>query len=212
MKKLILISLIALFAINIAFAEEPPATPVSNTSSSVDMVLNMTKIPTRVNVGFSSEPVEPAQMTLSAVPNTITLLDIPVTITADHAELANSVYFYIWYYISTASTKIDMDFEFSNLSNGATPAHYIGYKMFVEPYAAQATYYEGAVPVVAGESTVTLDDSTSQTGSIELMNQKSFTSINKGYYKATVSAFDYDKTKLTNSQYHSRLTVTISAL
>lgn len=212
MKKLILITLIALFALSITFAD---TTAKTNTSSSVDMVLNMTKIPTRVNVGFASAPVIPSAMSLSAVPNTITLLDIPVTITADHAELASSVDFYIWYYISTTSTKVSVDFSFTNLTNGATTnAHYIGYKMQVVPYKNDEsnTYYEGLEPTIHGESSVTLNAEETEPGKIQLMHEKDFTSINKGYYKATVSSFNYDRTKLTNSQYHSTLTVTISAI
>ena len=217
MKKLILIALIALFSVSFAFAENPIPAAKTSTSSTVDMILNMTKIPTRVNVGFSSHPALPADMSLASVPNTITLLDYPVNVTEDHAELATSVNFYIWYYVSTTNTTVNLDFTFEKFSNGAQDPHYIGYTMTVEPYTndGENDYYDGLIPTTPANNVVQYphtDGDASKT--IKLFNAQAFNSINKGNFKATVAVAnsDYDSSKLTNMQYHSALTLTISAI
>lgn len=213
MKKLILIPLLGLLALTMIFAAEEPPVVAEKTSatSSADMVLNLNSIKTRVNAGFASAPDAVSNMTLASVNHQINLIDIPVTDTADHVTLPESVVFYIWYYVSTSSSNLTFKLNIGPLSNGAqTNPHLIGYKISTEPVETAGQKIGSLTPTNFTykfkhdePSTMSSQEHTFYSGQVA--------SLNKGYLECTVSEFNYDSSKITNSQYKSVITLTIAA-
>lgn len=214
MKKLILIGFLAMVAICSIFASEEQ----TGATSSAELVLNLSDMPTRVNCGFTSALSNTNTVTLQGAPSTITLINVPVTTSDNHITIQRELdSFYVWYYISTVEANIELSLTCGSLYNqSSSNPSYIGYDLTLsdvakgtedQNYKTGSIVYNDSIPKTYIFSNNNDEGSTiSQT--MELINGY-VNGQNVGYIKCNIDNINYDVTKITRARYKTDFVLNI---
>lgn len=204
MKKIIAFAVSALLVLN--FVAAAPAI------TTTQLMLNLGDIETRIDCGFTDAiPIEGAEALNSDTTSSQTIT-ISAAQDGDHISISDAT-FYIWYYISTVVSNVSLSLDFSALSDYKTPSpDYIDFTLTVSDVnnvVGETAVKEGSHINITTQPLSTNDNATK---TLTILPSSRVAGLNRGFIKCDISNYVRDLETLTDSNYYTTLTLTLTSV